>query len=222
MIKIILTLLLILPLTASAKVVTDEQIWANINSFISLKNDWQVYLEAQPRFIDYHREHGTTLYRAAVGKTLQHGFSAWLGYGFIERTNPSYLHEDRPFLQIMHAKDLNDNLRLINRTRFEGRYFRDVTIPAFRLRHMLRAQFRISGSRWGLVAYDEWFWNSASTPSAGVREGFDQNRAFLGVSYAFGEKAQHLGEVGYMNHYVNGRSADSRNDVLAMQFTFRF
>ncbi len=220
--KIIAFLLLTISLSASAKVVPDEQIWANINTFVTLKNDWQIYLEAQPRIIDYSSKHGTSLYRGAVGKNLSQGFSAWVGYGFIERTNPTYLHEDRPFVQLMHGKDLNDKFRLINRTRFEGRYFRDLTIPAFRLRHMLRVQYRFSGSRWGLVAFDEWFWNTASTPSASVSEGFDQNRAFLGVSFAFGEKAQHLGEIGYMNQYVNGRSADSRNDVLAMQFTFRF
>jgi hypothetical protein len=201
--KIVLFFLVIVSFSVSAKVVQDEQIWANMNAFINLKDNWQVYLEAQPRMIDDSSKNGTILYRGAVGKNLQHGFSAWLGYGFIEKVNPTYLHEDRPFVQLIHGKDLNDNIRLINRTRFEGRYFRGGTRPAFRLRHLMRVQYRFSGSRFGLVAFDEWFWNPSSTPSAGVREGFDQNRVFFGLSYAFGEKAQHLGEIGYMNHYVN-------------------
>lgn len=204
----------------SARVNSDEQIWVNLNSFINLKNDFQLYLEAQPRFIDYHSKHGTTLYRTAIGKSVGHGLSLWLGYGFIERTNPGYLHEDRPFLQVMHGKDLGQ-LKLINRSRFEGRYFRGHSSAAWRYRHLVRGQYRFTGSRFGLVVFDEWFWNPASQKSSGVREGFDQNRAFIGASYAFGGKDEHLGEIGYLNQYVNGLN-DSSNDILAMQFTFRY
>lgn len=220
--KIIILLLCFLPALALSRVVQDEQAWVNLNTFISLGNEWQLYLEAQPRFVEEHKKHGTTLYRGAIGKNIGQGFSLWAGYGFIERTNPSYLHEDRPFLQVMHGHSLNDQLRLINRTRFEGRYFRGMSSPAFRFRHLLRGQYRFSGSRFGLVVWDEWFWNSASHKQSGISEGFDQNRAFAGVSYAFGEKDEHLGEIGYMNQYVNGRMNDGSNDVLAAQVTFRF
>lgn len=218
--KKLILFFLLLSSTSFARVNTDEQIWANINTFISLKEKWQLYLEAQPRFIDYHSKHGTTLYRGAIGRAVGNGLSLWLGYGFIERTNPTYLHEDRPFLQAMHGKDIG-LFKIINRTRFEGRYFRGLSSAAWRLRHMLRGQYRFEGSRWGLVAFNEWFWNPASQKSSGVREGFDQNRAFGGVSYAFGNDDQHLGEIGYMNQYVNALN-DSSNSVLAMQFTFRY
>ncbi len=222
--KIILfvSLVLVISSSALASVVPDEQLWVNLNTFIKLKNDWQLYLEAQPRFIDYHSKHGTTLYRGALGKSVGNGLSFWLGYGLIERTAPTYLHEDRPFAQVMHAKDIHKKIKLINRTRFEGRYFRDMNSAAWRLRHLLRVQYRFGGSRFGLVAYDEWFWNSASHNQSGIREGFDQNRAFVGVSFAFGESDQHLGEIGYMNQYVNGAVNDASNDVLALQFTFRY
>ncbi len=220
--QIILFVLLVISSSALARVVPDEQLWVNLNTFIRLKNDWQVYLEAQPRIIDYHSKQGTTLYRGAVGKSVGNGLSLWLGYGFIERTNPSYLHEDRPFAQVIHSKDIHEKIKLINRTRFEGRYFRDMSSAAWRLRHLLRAQYRFGGSRFGLVAYDEWFWNSASHNQSGIKEGFDQNRAFAGVSYAFGGNDEHLGEIGYMNQYMNRPTNDSSNDVLALQFTFRF
>lgn len=217
-----LFLLFLLPLTSHSRVVPDEQVWVNLNAFINLKEKWELYLEAQPRIIAYSSKHGTTLYRGAIGKSVGRGFSLWLGYGFIERTNPTYLHEDRGFLQLMHATNLSENFRLINRTRFEARTFRHQHGSAFRPRHMLRGQYRFSGSRFGLVAYNEWFWNSSSHTPSGIREGFDQNRVFAGVSYAFGEKANHLGEVGYLNQYVNGRESDASNNVLAAQMTFRY
>lgn len=218
--KILIAFFALLSFSSFARVNTDEQIWANLNTFISLKNNWQLYLEAQPRFVDYHSKHGTTLYRGAIGKSVGNGFSLWLGYGFIEKTNPTYLHEDRPFLQVMHGTDLGQ-IKVINRSRFEGRFFRDLNSAAWRYRHMLRAQYRFPGSRFGLVAFDEWFWNPATQRSSTVREGFDQNRAFAGVSYSWGERDEHMGEIGYMNQYVNGVN-DSDNDVLAMQFTFRY
>jgi hypothetical protein len=123
--KIVLFLLLIVSFSVSAKVVKDEQIWANMNAFINLKDSWQVYLEAQPRIIDDSSKNGTTLYRGTVGKNLQHGFSGSPGNGFIEKVNPTYLHEDRSLVQLMHGKDLNDNVRLINR---------------YRIRHLRRLQ----------------------------------------------------------------------------------
>lgn len=207
---------------ASAKVVSDEQIWGNFNSFINLKNSWQLYLEVQPRFIQYHSKHGTTLFRGALGKDVGSGLSLWLGYGYIETTNPGYLHEDRPFLQTIHVKDLTEKIKMINRTRLEGRYFRGMSSGAWKARHLLRGQYRFSGSRFGLVLFDEWFWNSNSHRESGIREGFDQNRAFGGVSFFFGEKEQHQGEIGYMNQYINAVPGDKSNDILALQFTFRY
>ncbi len=220
--RIILFFLFIFPMSGWGTVQSDEQSWINLNSFIKINHHYQAYLEAQPRWINYHHYHGTTLYRAALGKNLSHGFSTWLGYGFVERTNPSYLHEDRPFFQLMHGKDLFVGFRLINRTRFEGRYFRGQSAPAFRLRHLLRVQYRFPGSRFGSVASDEWFWHSASHRSSGISEGFDQNRFFAGLSYSFGEAEEHLGEVGYMNQYINGPVSDSNNNVLALQVTLRY
>ncbi len=208
--------------SAFTGVTPDEQVWVNLNSFINLKNDWRLYLEAQPRIIDYHSQHGTTLYRTAVGKSVGHGVSLWLGYGFIERTNPTYLHEDRLFAQVMHTRSIHEKIKLSNRTRFEGRYFRGMNSAAWRLRHLIRADYRFGGSRFGLVVNDEWFWNSASHAQSGNREGLDQNRAFAGLSCVFGEKEDHNAEIGYMNQYVNGTRNDQSNDILALQFTFRY
>lgn len=219
--NILISALILVSSSALGKVAPDEQTWVNLNAFINVKKDFQLYLEAQPRFIDYHARHGTSLYRAAFGKELTRSFSIWLGYGFIERTNPSYLHEDRPFLQTIHGLSLRDNLKLINRTRFEARYFRGTSGEAFRLRHLLRGQYRFQNSDWGLVIYDELFWNSSSHRGSGIREGFDQNRAFAGVSYSFGKDGVHLGELGYLHQYVNGAASDASNDVLAAQITFR-
>jgi hypothetical protein len=224
MLKILtLFFLVIYSVFSFGKVTSDEQIWANLNTFINLKPTWQLYFELQPRLVDYQRQHGTSLYRGAIGKLHEGGFSSWFGYAFIERTFPSYLHEDRLFFQFMHAKDVKKNFKLINRSRFESRHFRSYHQPSFRLRHLVRGQYRFNNSNWGLVSYNEWFWNSNNVnDDKGISEGFDQNRFFAGVSYYFGEMDQHLGEIGYMNQYINRHFNDNQNHVLALQITFRY
>jgi hypothetical protein len=208
---------------ATARVNQNDQTWAIMNSFINLKNKWQLYLEYQPRFVKDRKYNATTLYRTAIGRDIGYNFTVWLGYGFVENNYPAYLHEDRPFLQLIHSNMLNDNFKLVNRTRYETRFFRHVTDAVYKLRHLVRGQYRFTNSSWGMVLYNEWFWNASSVnDQVVIKEGFDQNRAFIGISYYFGKNAQHLAELGYMNQYINGPSVDSNNDNAAFQMTFKF
>ena len=222
--KLFILCLLLNSSVVRSEVIKDDQAWINLNSFIKINDQWQAYLEVQPRWITGREYLGTTLYRAALDRKIGHGFSMALGYGFIEFTNPRYFHEDRPFLQLMHVMDFG-KWKMINRTRLEGRYFRGTVHPAIRARHLLRGIYSLA-ERWRIVAWNEWFWNGNSTQNSShsytIREGFDQNRFFLGLGYALGKDGQHLVELGYMNQYVNGLRFDRSNNVISSQFTFRF
>lgn len=212
---------LFLTTNAFSEVRTDTQSWSNFNVTKALSTKWLLYGEFQPRIVDHMKKHGTSLYRFAIGRNLPHSFSLWVGYNFIERTSPSYLHEDRPFLQLLHVNNFDETLKLINRTRFELQYYRHQRDGAYRFRHMVRLQKRLGSSPWGVVASNEWFWFSATHKPSNSREGFDQNRAFAGVFYLFGESLEHLVEIGYMNLYAN-RDPDLRLDILALQMALRY
>lgn len=217
--------LLFSSLASKADTYTDEQTWVNLNAFIKMNEAWQSYIEYQPRFFDYSQNKGVTLHRGAIGRSIGHGMTAWAGYGFMtwdSRKNskfPSkYQHEDRPFLMLTHSW-VKENFKMTNRTRFEGRFFRHDDDPSYRFRHLIRAQYMIEQSPWAVAAWNEWFWNANSIqPSAAshaprLNEGFDQNRAFFGIAYFFGEDRKHMFETGYMNNYVNGTTRDRNSHV---------
>ena len=233
--KIFFSALLLISATAAfSKTISDEETWVNLNAFIKLNEDWQAYAEYQPRFFDYNKYNGAVLHRGAIGRNIGHGFSAWIGYGLItwNQRNQSKFpaktqHEDRPFLMLMHGKEMG-NWKLTNRTRFEDRLFRHTDEGSKRFRHMIRAQYKFGDSPWAVAVWDEWFYNtndikpSARSHAPVTKEGFDQNRAFAGVAYYFGDKQQHMVETGYMNNYVNGARNDRNAHVWMTTVTARF
>jgi hypothetical protein len=234
--KNFLTCLLFFTLVSvtQADTYSDQESWINLNTFIKLNEKWQTYLEYQPRFFDYNKYNGVTLHRGAIGRDLVNGFSVWGGYGLItwnvrkDSKFPTKLqHEDRPFLMLIHNWSSGD-WKLTNRTRFEDRLFRYTDEGSKRLRHLVRAQYKFGESCWGLAIWDEWFWNgntihpSSQSHAPVLKEGFDQNRAFVGVVYFFGEKQQHLFETGYLNNYVNGATRDRNAHVWMTTISTRF
>lgn len=234
--KIILFFLLLSSVPSFAKVINDQQIWVNLNTFIRINENWTGYLEYQPRFFDDARYRAVTLYRGAIGRNISHGFSGWLGYGMIEydkRTHsdfPSsnYQHEDRVFAQLMHAGFDAGKWKISNRTRYEFRMFRHDDEAAERFRHLLTARYKFNDGPWAFSLWDEYFYNTNSirpsqeSHASNINAGFDQNRAFIGMAYFFGDKQQHMLETGYMNNYVNGISSDRNAHVWMTTATARF
>lgn len=232
--KLITGLLLLSAFPTLADTYTDEESWLNLNAFVKVSEDWTVYGEYQPRFFDYQKYRGASLHRVALGRNIGNGFSAWVGYGIIEwatRTDSKFpsksQHEDRPFLQLMHVHDHGD-WKFLNRTRYEDRIFRHDDEGSQRLRHLLRVQYKFGEKPWALVVWDEYFYNtntirpSTRSHAPVTKAGFDQNRAFIGGAYFFGEKQQHMIESGYMNNYVNGATRDRNAAVWMTTVTVRF
>ena len=233
--KLLCGLLLLSSLNSSfAETYTDEETWVNLNAFIKLNENWLGYLEYQPRFFDYSKYNAVVLHRAAIGRNIGHGFSAWVGYGMItwnDRKDSKFpsktQHEDRPFLQLIHNHD-HGNWKFTNRSRYEDRLFRHDKDGSQRFRHNFRVQYKFNDSPWALAVWDEYFWNtntihpSRESHAPVTKAGFDQNRAFAGVAYFFGDKQQHMVETGYMNNYVNGATRDRNAHVWMTTITGRF
>ncbi len=232
--RILAVLLTVSTLSASADTYIDEQTWVNVNAFFKLGETWKAYAEWQPRFFDYSQYNGVTLHRGALGRGIGSGLSLYGGYGFMtwntrrdSKSPAKFQHEDRYFAMLLHSH-VTGNWKLTNRTRFEVRQFRRDDELGGRLRHLLRIQYRFGAGPWAIALWDEYFYNTNSTrpsreshaPAAAA--GFDQNRAFLGGAYVFGDEGQHLFETGYMNNYVDGVTRDRRAHVwmstLALSF----
>ncbi len=232
--KVLACAILVSSVSAGAHTYTDEQTWINVNAFVKLDENWIAYAEYQPRFFDYSKYNGVTLHRGAIGRNIGHGLTAWAGYGFMtwnDRQDSKFpsknQHEDRPFLQLSHVYDFG-NWRLSNRTRVEQRMFRHDDEASTRVRHQFRAQYKFNDSPWAIAIWDEYFYNTNSIkPSREshapvLKAGFDQNRAFIGPAYFFGENDQHMVESGYMNNYVHGATRDRNAHVWMTTVTLRF
>lgn len=208
---------------AQAETIEDGRIWLNLTMQGSLPvESWRWYAELQPRWREEGRDLDSVLIRPAVSYKLGERDSVWLGYAYI----PSYpvsggmRYENRLWQQYLHTFESWHNVQFSSRTRLEERRLEDADDMGYRLRQMVRANHPFSfNPKMGAVVWDEYFYNLNDT-DWGAREAFDQNRAFVGLSYA--ASATSKVEAGYLNQYVNGATSDRMNHVLSATFSINF
>jgi hypothetical protein len=157
--------------------------------------------------------------RASVGRDLTPRLTLWGGY-----TNThTYLAsggstlEHRPFLQASWAHPSGGG-SLSLRTRLEARVTEGNNRAALRLRHQTRYSHPFSpGNPWSWVVTDEIFFHLNTTfrfPS-----GFDQNRAFAGVSVTLPKTRL---EMGYLNQFVQSSIPDRVNHIVSVTTSVTF
>ncbi len=202
----------------------DGRYWFNVNATgaMSLEN-WRWYAELQPRWRDEGKHFDQVLVRPAVSYALSKQASVWLGYAYVVTDpagRPSF-EEHRLWQQFLYNFEPIYSLNIQSRTRYEQRFIEHSNDTGYKLRQMFRFTLPSSFSQqlqW--VFYDEYFINLNDTDYGAVR-GFDQNRAFLGVNWAFNPQTRL--EVGYLNQYVNRRqNVDAENHVLSTTLMLSF
>lgn len=199
----------------------DFRVWENVTTIAKLGaidpelDKWRLWLEGQGRFREDATIADQALARGGVGYQLNDRASVWLGYAHVW-TSPAgrpVNHENRIWQQVL----LTDRAWFgdwSSRTRLEQRFIDGVSPVEWRLRQFVRFSAPIADTPLSLVVWDEVFLRlNSTTPSA--RFGFDQNRAFAGFAYKFGEPARV--EIGYMNQLIQSRSATP----AAQRFTER-
>jgi hypothetical protein len=214
--------LALLPAFARAQVETHAQQWTLAMIQGRLAGDLRGYLEIQPR-----TELGPgdlaldrLLIRPAVWYPVANGLSLWLGYCAIGAFQPTTSWEHRSWQQAQHESDQGAWI-LVNRTRLEERFLPGASSVGFRLRHLARVAIPLDDRRvWSAVVFNELMVNFNS-PTAAVEAGFDQNRAFAGISWSVAPGLRLEG--GYMNNYVvrPAPSPDRMNHIpyLLMSYT---
>ena len=203
--------------TASPAAAVDEdfRIWENVTTIAKLGSidpsleQWRLWLESQGRFRNDGAIADQALGRAGVGYALSDNASVWLGYAHIATfpQDARTQHENRIWQQVL-LTDKATFGNLTSRTRLEQRFIQNVNRVEWRLRQFVRFSHPLwENSPLSIVLWDEVFIRlNSTTPS--TRFGFDQNRGFAGLGYAFNEKVRV--EIGYMNQLVQSRVVSRR------------
>jgi len=213
--------------TAWAEVAEDFRIWGNVTArgnfgFVdpNLKR-WRWWMEVQPRTRESGSEMDQLLIRPGVGYALSDHSTVWIGYGHI--TNypvvGDTIQENRIWQQYMWSGPTPLGA-FTSRTRFEQRWQENGDDTGGRFRQFFKFNWPFSfHPAASFVTWDEMFVH-LNTTDWGAKQGFDQNRGFVGIGYRFNPIV--LTEVGYMNQYINKASIDSINHVLSLSLFLDF
>lgn len=208
--KKLLLLLALLPAMATASTEDLFGTWGSVFLSGNIKNsNFLYYAEGSARATDNPKSihdpgfdiHGL-VGRAGLGYQLNDNNKVILGYAY-QYGEPPYakteLNEQRAWEQHEYRVKFDNSDTLTFRTRLEERTVDISDDTAVRFREQVKLNHPLN-SKWSLVASEEYFVN-INDANWGPKDGFDQNRGFVGVGYKFNDN--YRTEVGYLNQYMN-------------------
>jgi hypothetical protein len=220
----VLLFLLIAPVSVQAETVNDAGAWVGVFTRGDIDNDstdglkW--WFDGHARFFDDSGGFGQSLVRPGIGYALTESATAWIGYGWI-RTSPDSnadFDEHRIWQQLTWSKSI-DSVTLGFRTRLEQRFLETGSDTGWRIRQLLslRKPFQCA-PRHTFVVWDELFVHLNDT-DWGARNGFDQNRLFIGFGWKRCHSSNWRVEIGYLNQFIDqtGRD-DTSNHLVSINF----
>ncbi|MEM9353715.1 MAG: DUF2490 domain-containing protein [Planctomycetota bacterium] len=214
------------PVCSHAQTLDDAGLWfaafgnGKLSPFSDKPSRLRWWLDAHYRLRDDTDGFNQSILRPGLGYEFAENQALWVGYAWI-RTSPvagDDIDEHRLWQQWTAAPSWGD-YRFLHRSRFEQRWFEDVSDDvALRWRQLFRTQRVLTSSpEWSLIGWDEAFFHLNDTDR--IRSGFDQNRAFLGVGYRRKADAPIRTEIGYLNQFINLQGGvDRMNHILSVNF----
>lgn len=191
----------------------DSQVWSSITATGTLKpagDKWRYWLEGVGRFGNDVSTLSQGIVRPALGYALNEHASVWLGYAHIFTDTPfvkTSFDEDRSWQQFLWTQPLGAGT-FTTRARLEQRFSDTGSDTASRYRHFFKLTWPIKGlSNVSAVTYDEVFVNLDDV-DWGPQAGLDQNRAFVGMGYAFSKTVKT--ELGYLNQFIDRPGTPNR------------
>jgi hypothetical protein len=175
------------------------------------------WFDGQARFRDDSDGFHQSLVRPGLGFDVAEWVSLWVGYAWV-RTEPNSgrnSHEHRIWQQLLWTPRLG-SVSLQSRTRLEQRFVSTGDDTGWRAREFVKLARPFSSEpRLSLVSYDEIFIDLNDT-DAGQDVGFAQNRAFVGLAWRFDEEGRVVGELGYLNQFIDVPSGrDTMNHLVS-------
>jgi hypothetical protein len=184
----------------------------------SPQHPFKWWFDGHVRLLDDSDGFGQSIARPGVGYELSEGVVAWIGYAWIH-TSPGAgpkTDEHRIWQQLTWGKQL-DTAKLDLRARLEQRFVETGSDTGWRFRQLaaLRRPFQ-ADPRFTFVAWDEVFFH-LNDVDWGARDGFDQNRVFVGFGWKPNLESTWRIETGYVHQFVDRRGQDDlSNHILSI------
>ena len=220
---LIATALITLPFPLFADTIEDGRYWFGLVMHGKLPTEyWSWNFDVHQRFRDEGKHADQFLIRSNVSYQVSPKTSVGLGFDHVVNhpAGKEASDENRLWQQIVYKFDSIYGVNLSSRTRLEQRWREGGDDTGYRFRQMIKATIPLDiNPKLSIIASEELFINLNNT-DWNVYRGNDQNRAFLGASYAFNPSTSI--ESGYLNQYVNTRNIDRINHVLATTLRLSF
>lgn len=230
--RILTLILVLLPSLAVLAQETEQSGWLAWFNNYKLSSRWSIISDVQLRSADRLAYSKHLLLRPGLTFKINDHHSATAGYGYIRNySDPGEeirytLTEHRIWEQYIYNHQIQ-GLPLTHRLRIEQRFIERPTESIFaqRLRYFARTMVPFKkdndtfNNGWYAALQNEIFLNISNRAKLNG-SAFDQNRAYLGVGYRLGSRADI--EAGYLNQYINGAGANTRNNVLQLALYTRF
>jgi len=225
---ILVPLLLLYPGLSHAEVVSNAGAWfmgfgeGSLDRLTPKLDRLRWWLDAQVRFQDNTDGFHQGIIRPGLGYALTDRATLWLGYAWV-RTSPAGgrdTDEHRIWQQLTWATQLKPASILL-RSRLEQRFLNTGNDVGWRFRQFVKLGRPFSFEpRLSLVGYDEVFFALNNT-DWGASSGFAQNRLFVGFAWHFDAKGRVIGELGYLNQFINSPSGrDTMNHLVSVNLLF--
>ncbi|RYZ66830.1 MAG: DUF2490 domain-containing protein [Proteobacteria bacterium] len=154
--------------------------WYQSSATLGLTENWALYGEIQPRFIESMRQSQSMNLRAALLYRMDPEWSFGLGYGWMPQYLPTYRNEGRIYQQLeWKPKTETAPFDFSFRGRLEERRLQDISPLMIRVRSRAQANYSPEGSQFGVYVWDELF-IALNDGSNSIQSGFDQNRLSAG------------------------------------------
>lgn len=217
---LVFALLASLPAPATARVVEDQQLWANVTVIGTVRDKFAYFVEVQPRTADGVGRLGQLLLRPALGWKLSQDATLYGGYARVvlpARTGPGN-HEDRFFTQLTWDLGGIAGGKVQSRSRIEHRRLASGEDTGWRLRELIRYVHPLGDPRRPRALAHLELFAALNDTDWGARAGVDQVRTFGGFEIpVFGKSTL---EAGYLNQTFNDPGGRFRVNHVASLVLF--
>jgi len=195
----------------------NKQAWSAIaiNGPLEENSKLLLWFDGHARFQNDASELGVTIVRPGIGWQVTDKLKLWLGYAWVtgRRDGPD-VKEERIWQQATYPVAQIFGGGLSGRTRLEQRTRDGASDTGWRLRQSWRWSRPVEGTQLSLIIANETFVGLSDT-DWGQRDGYDQNRAFLGLGWQATPKIRV--DAGYLNNHIDGGSTGNRsNHVIVL------
>jgi hypothetical protein len=198
---------------SAQEIESDFESWNAIAIAGQVKEDSRLlfWFDGHARYRDNASDLGVSILRPALGWRFNQDLDVWAGYARVVSRGEGRpdIEEDRFWQQATFALPSVFGGTVGGRSRLEQRWREAGDDTGWRFRQFVRWARPIEDTVFSTVVWDELFIN-LNDADWGQREGFDQNRFFVGAAWHINERARIEG--GYLNNILDTPFEDEKTN----------